>query len=172
MSNLWPVFIPCNPHYTSRSPEGESLEATGLKMLLTPLTNTSTTDCKVQALYQNTVIILSVCPPASSLSYSSPYQGKVYLQKLQGRGSLPKSEGQRRRKAHSKSLLVQGLVLVTAVLWQGIPCWKRRHIIKDVLLAVVYRRLHQLTMSKNCGTVAGGSVEEAPQKQSPGGCSP
>lgn len=31
-------LYPCNPHYTSRIPEGESLEAIGLKMLLTSLT--------------------------------------------------------------------------------------------------------------------------------------
>lgn len=54
-------LYPCNPHYTSRSPEGESLEVTGLKMLLTPLTNTWTRDCRAPALYQNAVIILPVC---------------------------------------------------------------------------------------------------------------
>lgn len=102
-------LYPCNPHYTSRSPEGESLEVTGLKMLLTPLTNTWTRDCRAPALYQNAVIILPVCLSvrlsAGSLSYASPYQAKVPRQKLQGRESLPKSKGQRKKKARSKSLL-------------------------------------------------------------------
>lgn len=68
-------LYPCNPHYTSRSPEGESLEVTGLKMLLTPLTNTWTRDCRVSTQLCTKMqlsfclsVCLSVCPQAAFLT--------------------------------------------------------------------------------------------------------
>lgn len=76
-------LYPCNPHSTSRSPESESLEATSLKMLLTPLTNTQTRDGRAQILYQSADIILSVCLPAclqAAFPNHSPYQAKVSQQ--------------------------------------------------------------------------------------------
>lgn len=149
-------LYPCNPHYTSRSPEGESLEVTGLKMLLTPLTNTWTRDCRAPALYQNAVIILPVCPSvrlsAGSLSYASPYQAKVPRQKLQGRESLPKSKGQRKKKARSKSLLGHLSALT------GYSLLEKETYHEGVFTWVFYRRLHQLAIPKNSGTGGGGEA--------------
>lgn len=75
----------CNPHNTSRSPGSESVEASGLKMLLTPLTDTQTRDCRAQILYQSAAIILSVCLSAclqAAFPNASPYLAEVSWQEM------------------------------------------------------------------------------------------
>lgn len=75
-------LYPCNPHYTSRFPEGESLEATGLKMLLTSLTVKPDTAEPKLCTKMHLSSCQSICLSAGSPSYASPYQAKLSQQEL------------------------------------------------------------------------------------------